>query len=404
MLSFPKLNKGYFMKRFLLSLGFLSFFSLNAHASIKLYLIGNPTNAGEMSQAEGIKTAFLTYSQQKATAEFLDARNPEKILYTIDATLLNNEKVILVGVGEAGIDAISSLPIHPNVITCLTSHMLLDRYKDPVLLEKVNFIALPTHVAQQDKKLIGAKLIETVGVSHNRTLENLKKTYTEWNKELPTCPYYLGVILGGDAPLSPPAKGLKRFTENDALNLANYVIPLAREKDACILVLNGPRTGKHTVNQEEVLTVHRQGHSDPITELFIHTLKEAETQVTLFDFQHKTPENTKWVPPYNAFELVTGALHSHAGLLLVPGESTSMISEAIDILSPDKVLVYKNAAMNEVHEAHVNSELAAGRVAVLENYNQTKEPHKSSSGSTPKAAEVIAQTLLDAATKQWQKD
>ncbi len=392
------------MKRFLLSLGLLSFFGLNAQATIKLYITANPTNAGDMSQVEGIKAALLNISDSKITSEFLDSRTPDIILQKLDATLANNEKVILVGAGEGGIDAIESLPSHPGIITCLTSHMLLERYKDPVLLEKLTFVALPTHVSLKDKKLLGSKLIETVGVSHNRTPENTEKTYSDWGKELPVCSSYVGVILGGDAPLSPPAKGLKRFTKDDALNLANYVVPLAKEKDACVILLNGPRTGKYDANQEEVLTVHRQGYSDPITELFVHTLKEAGTQVTLFDFQHKTPENRKFLPPYNAFELVIGALKTKEGLLLVPGESTSMISEAIDTLPSEKVLVYTNAAMNEAHEAHVNSELEAGRVAILENYRHIKNPQRSSDTPPPSAARVIAQRLLDTATNQWQKE
>ncbi|MBI2707790.1 MAG: mitochondrial fission ELM1 family protein [Proteobacteria bacterium] len=392
------------MKRFFFSLGLLSFFSVNAHATIKLYITANPTNAGDVSQVEGIKAALLNISDSKISSEFIDSRRMDIILQKLDATLASNEKVILVGAGEGGVDGIESLPSNPNMITCLTSHMLLERYKDPILLDKLTFIALPTHVSLKDKELIASKLIETVGVAHNRTPEGTEKTYNDWSKELPVCSSYVGVILGGDAPLPPPAKGLKRFTENDALNLANYVVPLAKEKNACVVVLNGPRTGKYDANQEEVLTVHRQGYSDPVTEFFLQKLQEAETQVAFFDFQHKTPENAQWVKPYNAFELVVGALQTQEGLLLVPGESTSMISEAIDTLPSEKVLVYKNAAMNDVHEAHVASELAAGRVTVLENYRHINKLQSSPAGPPSSAAMIIAQRLLDEATSKWQKE
>ena len=212
---------------------------------------------------------------------------------------------------------------------------------------------------------------------------------------LPSCKIYLGVMLGGDAPAPGPEQNIKFFTEEDATKLAGYVAQIA--KNACVLVLNGPRTGKYDHAQKEISTVHRKGNSDPITKLFEEQLAMGGIQnIRIFDFQHNTPNNREWVLPYNSFELVTGALRATHGYILIPGDSTSMISEAIDMLPPNKVIAYETGAMNEVHKAHLISELAMGRISILEGYSRLKAPALNPTASNPTnppspAAGAIAQ-------------
>jgi hypothetical protein len=393
------------MKRTLLF--FFSFLccAFAAQAAPKLYITANPINQGDVNQAEGVKEAIEKLSPQKLSSQFLDARQPDAVAKQVMEDLAKDQKVILIGAGEGGVLVAKDLKPHPNLIICLTSHQLLAGYEDPTLLAKVSFIALPTHVSAKDKELIGSKLIETVGVSHNRQVAKVEATYKKWKKVLPPCSNYVGVILGGDAPLPPPAKGMKWFTEEDVIRLANFVTQHAKGNKACVLVLNGPRTGKYDKNQQEVLTVHRNGESDPLSKLFLQKLKEAGVKTTFFDFQHKSPDNKKSELPFNAFELVVGAIKAHKGTLLVPGESTSMISEAVDLLfpTPRKVpIVYLNNAMNEVHKAHVASEHAGARVVLLEDYVKLRNPRPESGVAKPSAAKTIAQAILDAAKKQWE--
>lgn len=375
--------------------------SFAVQAMPKLYMTANPINQGDVNQVAGIQHAIENLSSEKMPSLFLDARQPDALVKQVTEALAKGQKVLLIGAGEGGLQAIKNLKMHPHLIICLTSHQLLAGYKNADVLAKVNFIALPAHVSAKDKELIGAKLIETVGVSHNRQASKIEEIYEKWQKELPTCSSYLGVILGGDAPLPPPTKGMKWFTEKDVVSLANYIAPLAKEKKSCVLVLNGPRTGKYDKNQQEMLTVHRNGESDPLSKLFLKKLKEQGITATFFDFQHKSEGSKNSERPYNTFELVIGALRAHDGVLLVPGESTSMISEAVDTLPSRKVIVYQNTAMNEVHEAHVASELAAGRIIVLEDYMKFKNPRPESGAAKPSAAKTMAQAILDAAKKKW---
>jgi hypothetical protein len=391
------------MKKFLICIGLLS---LGFEASaLKFYILSNQNNAGDHNQGLGIAAAFEKLSGQKAVIEDLNTKDLTalKIKDKIEKDL-SYEKVIIVGVGEGGIAGIGEISKHRNLTICLTSHMFLEQYQDKGLLEKVNFIALPAHVSVEEKEALGSKLIETTGVAHNRRPD--MGTYKEWKMELPPADVYLGVYLGGDAPT--PTKEIELFTEEDALRLAAYVIAKAKEVngsglDVSVLVLNGPRTGKYDAKRKEILTVHREGKSDHITELFEKKLANKGIKYKVFDFQHNTPENKQWVAAYNAFDLVIGAVRATKGQMIVPGESTSVVSETIDMMSsesndtmlPGKVIVYHNNAMNHVHYAHVKSELAAGRVSVLENYQDIRISKSNSKEPKPSATEVIAQKLFE---------
>lgn len=384
------------MKKTLISLLCLCFTAFEAQA-LKIYLLSNHDNAGDHNQTLGIHAAFNKLSQEESSVEDIDTKiiKPSAIKAKVDEDL--HEKVIVIGAGEGGIDGIAELTQHPNLVTCLTSHMCLDRYKDPTLLRKVDFIALPTHVASDVKQELGAKLIETTGVAHNRQLD--MATYEKWKTELPPAKAYLGVYLGGDAPT--PTKEMKLFTKDDAARLADYVVAKVQEmnpqnlKEVGILVLNGPRTGKFDAEKKEDPTVHRAGKADPITDFFGQKLAESGVNYKIFDFQH-TPENK---PPYNAVDLAAGAVNVTGGTMVIPGESTSVISEFIDTLPKGKVIVYHNSAMNEVHQAHVESELNAGRVYVLKEYKDIEAPVAREGKAIPGASQVIAQVLFQAVTK-----
>jgi len=381
------------MHRLLITLGIVSLFVSNAQA-VDLFLLSNFDNAGEHNQVLGIAKQLKASSENDLPTEDINTKTttPSQIKDSVENALTHG-KVIVVGSSEGGIDGIKDLSSNPNLIICLTSHMFLEQYEDPKLLEKVNYIALPTH--DPKAKILGSKLIEVTGVSHNRHSDVTDEVYQKWQAEVPACKSYFGVILGGDAPT--PQKDIKQFSMEDAKQLADYVI--TAHQDDCVLVLNGPRTGKYKAPMEEDKTVHRNGLSDPITKFFADKLKEAGINAKTFDFQHNTPENKAFVLPYNAFDLVVGALRANDGDLLVPGESTSVISEAIDTMAPGKVLVYENGAMNEVHNAHVQSELNAGRISVLTGYKNLEFPKTDSSSPTPGAAQVIAQKLWETIQK-----
>ena len=60
-----------------------------------------------------------------------------------------------------------------------------------------------------------------------------------------------------------------------------------------------------------------------------------------------------------------------------------MISEAIDMLPPNKVIAYETDAMNEVHKAPFISELAMGRISILKEYSHLRASSLNSTALTP---------------------
>jgi len=397
------------LKSFFTTLGLLCFVNFQAYAE-KVYLLSNHTNVGDHNQALGILTAFEKLSQQRIPFEDIDTKTAtsSEIKDKVEKDLLH-EKVIIVGAGEGGVNGIAEVSKEPNLTICLTCHRFLDQFKDKNLLEKVDFIALPKHVAPDLKADLGSKLIETIGVAHNRRPD--METYDEWKKDLPPADIYFGVVLGGD--VLTPTKKIEFFTEEEASNLANYVTSKINELatrglKGCVLVLNGPRTGKFDANKKEIMTAHREGKSDHVTEFFAKKFADNDIEYKVFDFQYNSPENKKWIAPYNAFDLVLGAVRTTKGKMIVPGGSALAISEivdtqpydSIDTMPPGKALVYDNNAMDEIDKAYVQSELDAGRISVLENYQEikapeAKEPESEAVESHPSAAKIIARKLVE---------
>lgn len=381
------------MKKILFFLGCLSLMTVELQ-TVKIYLLSNHDNVGDHNQTLGIRAAFDEISQEENGVEDINTKESDALeIKTKVEKDLAREKVIVIGAGEGGIDGVAALTKNPNLTVCLTSHMVLDRYSDPHLLGKIDFVALPTHVAPSVKQALGSKLIETTGVAHNRRLD--MAIYNEWKNELPAADTYLVVYLGGDAPT--PTKEMKLFTKEDASHLADYTVTKVKEMSAQgakvgILVLNGPRTGKHDMDKKEDPTVHRAGKADPITDFFAQKLTENHMTFKTFDFQHDTLENKKWVSPYNAFDLAIGAVKETQGQILIPGESTSVVSEVRSIFPTGHVIVYTHGAMNEVHMAHVVSE----PLPVLEDYKTLKKPEPQQE-EMPSATEVIATRLWKAA-------
>lgn len=376
------------IKKFFLltSLLMLSAASISAE---KLLLLSNHDNAGDHNQVMGIARAFRGLSPDIAIE---DINTKTTSASAIKDMVTPDDKTIVIGSGEGGILGIQDLTPQKNLVICLTSHMILGGYSDPDLKQKVNFLALPIHASDALSAEWKGKLINTTGVAHNRSAEDALRAYELGKDTLPAlCPSYFAVYLGGDAPT--PQKVTKLFTEAEAKELADYTAKNAG--DSCILVLNGPRTGQHDANLEKIATAHQDGKLDDVTAAFKEKLESqiAPEKVKIYNFQFGQDLG------YNTFDLVLGALLENDGKILVPGESTSVISEAIDVLPAGKVTIYNNGAMNEIHEKHVLSEADAGRASLLLGYQDLQALKTGEAGEKQVSSKSAAQTI---AGKLWE--
>lgn len=394
------------MKNFLICCtSIISLLSFEAQA---LTLILASDKIEDHNQTLGIQAAFEKLSPEKVSVQDLNGTTltSMEIKDKIERVLSEGEKVVFIGAGDAGIDAVKDLPKDPNLVTCLTSSTPLDQNTDKGL-EKVDFIALPAPVASDVKEKLGEKLIETAGVAHNRRPD--MTTYDEWQKELPPADVYLGVYLRGG---TPNTSEMKLFTEEEAARLADYVVLKAKEINGrgmktCVLVLNSAQTGKRDSSEKEFLTVHREDKSDHISDLFAQKLADNDIEHKIFDFHHNTSENKELASVYDVFDLVAGAVRTTKGKMFVPGGPTFVVSEAIDIMPsesidtmpPGKVLIYHTAGMSEFERAHVESERATGRASILGN-DQDIRPASDATEVKPSANKVIAEKLLKVASAQ----
>lgn len=376
------------IKKFFLLISLLMFSTASVSAE-NLILLSNHDNAGDHNQVLGIAEAFKKLSPNITVK---DINTKTTSASAIKDMVTPVDKTIVIGSGEGGILGIQDLTPQKNLVICLTSHMILGGYSDPNLRQKVNFLALPVHAHDTLATEWKGKLINTTGVAHNRSSKDALKAFELGKGTLPAaCSSYLAVYLGGDAPT--PEKVTKLFTEAEAKELADYVAKNAG--DSCILVLNGPRTGKHDAKLQEIKTAHRDGELDHVTAAF---KKQLESQVDpkkvkIYNFQFGQDLG------YNTFDLILGALLENDGKILVPGESTSVISEAIDVLPAGKVTIYTNGAMNEIHEKHVKSEADAGRASLLLDYQNFQDLKTGESGEAQVSSKSAAKTIAD---RLWQ--
>lgn len=372
---------------------FTFFLSDIAFASQQIVVYRDFGHKGDENQVNGVLRAFAKIASDIEVKEF--NMGQENDLRSYVSILQNNveKKPIILAVGEKTVNSFSEMLPFVGIISVHLCHMVTSNH--PKLVGKVDFVALPIHAIDHfDQTLAGTKtqLIKTIGVSHNRQIETIEQIYQADKNKISKNGPYLGIILGGDAP-TPEGK-IQLFTEENVRHLANYVADMRQDRH--LLIINGPRTGKHNievqdgnVTVQEIKTSHRDGQKDFVTQAFLDELSKrniSEDQYTLFDFQFGVPNND--------MDLVLGALRQTQSSVLVPGESTSSISECIDVLHPNAVSVYCNTAMNLVHGAHVKSEMDANRIKLLS--LDLKEVHNSNNiGLQPasSAAETIASAL-----------
>jgi Mitochondrial fission ELM1 len=345
---------------------------------------------GDKNQALGVYEAYQRWEPNTQKVEI--PVNDRELLRTAvtKAAKEDEKKPIVLAVGEKTVIPLSEVLPLKEAITVHLCHMVTTNHEK--LIDKVDHLALPAHTISQlvVPKESRTKLIETIGVAHNRQVSQIEKACNENTAKLPQAAEFMGVMLGGDAP-TPEGKILL-FTEDNARQLARFI---AKEQgNRHLVITNGPRTGKFDPKtMEENKTVHRMGVKDPVTLAFVEELEKnlvKPEQYTLFDFQFGQKSD---------MDVILGLLRAHKAELYVPGESTSSISESIDVMPDHAVTVYENVAMNEVHKAHVKSEVGSVRVSLLpleeDGYKYVQRSSKYGLAHFRKvsAAEHIAATL-----------
>jgi len=382
---------------FLLLALVLSGFSAAQAAQTFLYLLYDGIRAGEKNQVHGIARALKEHLPEDTVQKEFDLKEKEAFLADAHENLSREDsqnKGVILAAEVTGIDVLRQLKPQKNVIIAHSSHQFT---KDHARLKDVaDIVALPEYaVTAEVLKAIESPyttLIQTAGVPHNLSPAAIEEAFQD-NKVIiiPPAPAYVGVILGGDA--ETPEGKLLYYTAEEARELAFHIAPQVKEKQSHLLILNGPRTGKHDQNTGKMIEgSHRDGKLDAITSAFKDSLlKEGLIEgkdFTLFDFQFGKP---------SAYPVVLGALLKTKGPIFVAGESTSMVSETADCLPKGLVTAFTNHAMNENHKKHCSSEKEAGRISILENtdgkWRLLEAKETGGLNSSRPASQIIAESI-----------
>jgi len=298
--------------------------SFSSDASLNVYAIYDPSKVGEVAMVTAVvneialahPTAQIT---KKPNAKFHD-------LNLIDPS-------VVVTAGQFGINFIKSdtIPTHVKVLLC--THQWFDAMND---LHDV-YITMPEHAItesiQTSAHTNNLTLLPTQGVLHTMSAEVL---VDEDTSVIHLHAAKVGVILGGDA--ETPAGAWQVFSVENARKLASEVAELHRSAGYKILITNGPRTGRSA-------TAHKTEELDVVSAAFLSVLHEAGlkegTDFEFFNFQFGKP---------SALKAVMKVVLNNKGFMIVPGESTSSISEILAVMPAS---IYEHDAMNEQHRAFV---------------------------------------------------
>ena len=376
----------------------LGLFLLTSLAEAKLHVLTvvKKEATGDYNQTLGIQAALKQLNHEEMIFEEFNFEELEQISKEISTIHSNNrtEKIVILSVGDYGVNAFKKLKKDfntPHIHYVLSSHQLTDALAKDA--STVDLIALPSHAVNATfTKIMKGKLVQTIGVAHNLNHQEITAAYTQdKNKVLPLHPHkkYIAVMLGGDAP---DLNGkMHYYTAAEAEKLAKYIAHLALQQDAVVLAMDGPRTGMH--NQKTGIADEQAHKSEKLTfvsQTFKDTLSQylPEHQFAFYDFQFGKPSMSK---------AVYGAVIENGGSIFIPGESTTMVSEAVDNFAKGSVTIYQNNAMNKTHLKHVRAEQKHGRIKLLNlDFRPVKSSPAKETGSLQdeSAATTIAKAVI----------
>lgn len=359
-----------------------------------IIVVLNEGKIGDQNQLYGITDAVIA-KLPKQSIQYIHSTQVMSLKHILDSECKQNNNTILLTSGLDGANIINDVYRQscPNIFIVNTTHLIFDEHNQ--ILGKANLIALPTSSIDpnflQAAEQKGSKIIQTIGVAHNSTPAILEQDYQKHQKDfswLAQKPKIAMIILGGDAPAKDNKIAI--YTAAEAKKAAKYIGEFCKNGQYSLMIFNGARTGLYdpqTFKKRE--WVHQGKQIDPVTTAFIEELAKYmdKSAFKLYDFNHKVGGFYKaglWI-----------IKKAKDGKCFLPGESTSMISEAIDNLNGRTVIIQNNA-MNKTHKKHIMSEAAAGNTVILDqNFQEIKIPITSHQYSRKSAATEIAEAILN---------
>jgi hypothetical protein len=346
---------------------------------LKIIILCNSANIGDMSHQagliDGFNTAVLDSKIQAVEFVYLDAGKTDVIddlsnQLSIQETAPQDNILLIVGESAVRLFAQNHDKIHitKKVMKVASVHQYFPEIKTLSDTQMLDYIAIPKAAIENEEKYLVINSIKnktlTIGVpSKNPSISELEKKYNEW--EIINKPAidenYVIVMLPGDAP--DETGRIINFNEDSCRQLAQFVIKLLESKDYSVIVENGPRTGKYTVNPPQSAHVHVKGEDpensvDEISKIFLNELKARGIEPLFYNFTFEIdPEATSPVKiPNSVYSQLLYVAHKNPNnIFILPGESVSALSQTPLYINPENIIVFKPSSMNSQHEAIFSS-------------------------------------------------
>ena len=342
---------------------FIMLIKVNVMAEDNLLVVLNEGKVGDQNQLHGI-VAELAKAKVKWSTGYLKNTQISELEVLADNACKTSHPLVILTSGPDGIDVIDKISnkLCSSVLVVNSAHMLFKSHLK--ILEYTNILALPSYSLDKEFEhkadKAGTKIVQTLGVAHNITPQKIEEEYTKFKDQfswLEDTRKIAMIVLGGDAP---DADGkIHYYTTDEAVKTAKYIGDFCKASGYKLMIFNGPRTGTYNpTTGEKDANAHTGEKLDNVTQSFMAEIANhlKSDQYKLYNF------NKDSASPYKAgFRIVKNA---EEGKCFLPGESTSMISEANDYLASSTVIINNNA-MNDSHHKHAILEAQAAKAILL---------------------------------------
>lgn len=317
---------------------------------VTIIALGHPDFSGDNANAMGAQAALAERYEQQGIA--VETNPPQAELDALmEGHPLPGGQYIVIGAGAHWLETLAELK-KPNVMTVWSGHEPPEG-----LLEKaqaIDVVHLPEYTLTAHlKTALRDRLVTSPhGVSHNLSRKTIDAAYEAMQSSAEPVPQsdgnkYMLVMLGGDVSED------RKFSADEARQLGIRMGKTAHRNGYMLLGTNGPRTGGKGSHEPGM-------ELDDVSNAFLQGLEESGLP----------PGQSAFYPfvrgEQSAYKGLLGAVANHSGsIALLPGDSASMLTEAIDTLPAGFAAAYPTESMDESNQQQLTA-LANGGYAFVE--------------------------------------
>lgn len=380
----------------------------------KIIVLVGFLNVGNISHVDSLLKELRNYLPISVTELRLDVTGDDEQLQTQfkSATAKSKKDLILV-IGENSVAKYKQLVDSTN-FSADNSYVYagLSQFCPEISDVPIDHVAIPrTSLSESELATIKSQapyLSLTFAVPNNNpTIDELKIFYNQWRKDhdLKLDGNYIFVLLPGDAPVSQ--NEMRYFSKDSATELAKKVKKLWQDlgRKHTVIVHNSPRTGKHDPANGKVVCTHQVDGkydetqaNDEVSKEFMQQMQALKVPTKFYRFVFQSVNGKqKAISSLNAFYYLLS--QNSKNILILPGESVSMMGQAPLYGSAEQIIVFKPSSMNDNHTKLMNLGFQLGYFSKFEISGSINKTANETQKFTSDAEQVAKQIWQNAFKK-----